>query len=112
MKILAVSDRVVDWIYSPKIQLLLADIDLVISCGDLPHYYLEYIVSSLDKPLLQVYGNHSIPPSTLTENNPSTGSINMHCKVIKISGYTFAGIEGCLNYNNGEYQYSQFEMWL
>lgn len=113
MKILAVSDVVIDWIYSPRIHLLESDSDLVISCGDLPHYYLEYIVSSLDKPLFQVHGNHSLPPSLLSEKNLfSTGTINLHCKVIRFMGCTFAGIDGSLRYNNNIYQYSQLGMWV
>jgi hypothetical protein len=27
-------------------------------------------------------------------------------------GFTFAGVEGSIRYNNGVYQYSQFGMWL
>jgi len=38
------------------------DVELVLSCGDLPYYYLEYIVSMLNVPLLYVHGNHDAPP--------------------------------------------------
>jgi Icc-related predicted phosphoesterase len=113
MKILAVSDVVVDWIYSPKLHSMASDVDLVISCGDLPNYYLEYISSSMDKPLFQVRGNHSIPPSR--DSNTifrGTGAIDIHRKVIRYSGFSFAGVEGSLLYNRGDYQYSQFGMWL
>ncbi len=58
MKILAVSDEVVDFIYSPQIKDKYADVDLVLGCGDLPFYYLEYIVTVLDVPLYYVPGNH------------------------------------------------------
>ena len=58
MKILAISDEVVDFIYSPQIKAKYADIDLVLGCGDLPFYYLEYIVTILDVPLYYVPGNH------------------------------------------------------
>jgi Icc-related predicted phosphoesterase len=111
MKILAVSDVVVDWIYSPRIRLLLSDIDLAIGCGDLPSYYMEFIISSLDIPLFYVYGNHFIPEDNSADRNYN-GSINLHCKVMNHHGYTYAGIEGSLRYNIGAYQYSQFEMWL
>jgi uncharacterized protein len=113
MKLLVVSDVIVDWIYSPRIRLLQSDTDLVISCGDLPHYYLEYIISSLDKPLFQVCGNHSIPPAQLKEENfPNTGTIDLHCRVTQYGGKTFAGIEGSLRYNDGVYQYTQLGMWV
>jgi Icc-related predicted phosphoesterase len=111
MKILAVSDVVVDWIYSPRIRLLLSDIDLAIGCGDLPSYYMEFIISSLDIPLFHVYGNHSIPEENPADRN-FNGSINLHCKVMNYHEYTYAGVEGSLRYNIGAYQYSQFEMWL
>ena len=58
MKILAISDEVVDFIYSPQIKEKYADVDLVLGCGDLPFYYLEYIVTVLDVPLYYVPGNH------------------------------------------------------
>lgn len=58
MKILAISDEVVDFIYSPQIKEKYADVDLVLGCGDLPFYYLEYIVTILDVPLYYVPGNH------------------------------------------------------
>jgi uncharacterized protein len=113
MKILALSDKVVDWIYSLKLRSTFPALDLVIGCGDLPLEYLEFIVSSLDIPLYYVQGNHSLP-----ERNPdwnysyARGCTNIHTKVIRYRGLTFAGIEGSLVYNNGIYQYSQFEMWL
>jgi Icc-related predicted phosphoesterase len=113
MKILAVSDIVVDWIYSPKIRLLLSDAELAIGCGDLPIDYLEFIISSLDIPVFYVHGNHSLsePEGKVSDRN-SRGSIDLHGKVIRFKGYTFAGVEGSIKYNNGIYQSSQFDMWL
>jgi Icc-related predicted phosphoesterase len=113
MKILVVSDKVVDWIYSPKIQTLLCDIELAIGCGDLPLEYLEFIVSSLDIPVFYVHGNHSLPePRSESTESYHRGSNDLHKQVIRYKGFTFAGIEGSLNYNNGIFQYSQFDMWL
>ena len=113
MKILAVSDVVVSWIYSSKIRVMLPDRDLVIGCGDLPAYYLDYIVSSLDIPLFHVRGNHSIPDENeKPQNYNSSGVVNLHRRVIRYNGLTFAGVEGSLRYNEGAYQYSQVGMWL
>jgi Icc-related predicted phosphoesterase len=113
MKILVVSDVVIDWIYSPQIRAAFADVDLIISCGDLPAYYLEYLVSTLDKPLLLVHGNHSIAEEVEAQGNHHTiGAQDIHCKEIVYGGYSFAGVEGSLRYNNGAYQYSQAEMWI
>lgn len=58
MKILAISDEVVDFLYSPRIKDQYADVDVVVGCGDLPFYYLEYIVTVLNVPLYYVPGNH------------------------------------------------------
>ena len=113
MKILAVSDKVVDWIYSTSIRQLVPGTKLALGCGDLPLEYLEFIVSSLDIPVYYVHGNHSLPdPKPRQGEILSKGSTNLHCKVMVYKGYTFAGIEGSLKYNNGIYQYSQLDMWL
>ena len=59
MKILTLSDRVDELIYSPAIKHLFNDVDLVLGCGDLPHYYLEFIVTMIGGPLFYVVGNHA-----------------------------------------------------
>ena len=59
MKILAVSDTEVPILYSPSIVQRFRDVDVIISCGDLPYYYLEYMISMLDVPLYYVRGNHA-----------------------------------------------------
>ena len=113
MKILAISDIVVDFIYNPKIRQLFPDLDLVIGCGDLPQYYLEFIVSTLDIPLFYVHGNHSQAETLeISGGDKFNGSIDLHCKVRRIKGFSFAGIEGCIRYKDGKFQYSQFDMWL
>jgi uncharacterized protein len=116
MKILAVSDVELDIIYSPMITQRFTDVDLVIGCGDLPYYYLEYMISMLNKPLYYVKGNHA--PRKVEEGigGPRTspwGGIDLHRRVVRDdnTGLIMAGIEGSLSYNQGPYQYSQFEMW-
>ncbi len=114
MKILAVSDVELGLIYSPQIGQRFKHIDLAIGCGDLPYYYLEYIISSLDIPLYFVRGNHSsrIEAGVLGDRTNPWGAIDLHCRVIRDStGLLLAGIEGSLRYNYGEHQYSQAEMW-
>jgi uncharacterized protein len=116
MKILAVSDVEVDMIYSPLIVQRFKDVDMIISCGDLPYYYQEYIVSMLNRPLYFVHGNHA--PRHAEEGNETSreypwGGINLHRHVVHDpSGLLLAGIEGSLNYNMGQHQYTQEEMWL
>lgn len=116
MNLLTVSDVESSIIYNPTIKKRFHDVDLAISCGDLSYYYLEYIVSSLDIPLYYVRGNHAkeIEHGHIGARKSPWGAINLHRKVVrdKYSGLLLAGIEGCLRYNQGKHQYSQFEMWL
>jgi Icc-related predicted phosphoesterase len=115
MKVLAVSDVELDMIYSPLITQRFKNVDLVIGCGDLPYYYLEYIISMLNRPLYYVRGNHAPrfrEEGTGGERTFPWGGIDLHRRVRRDpSGLLMAGIEGSLNYNNGRYQYSQGEMW-
>jgi Icc-related predicted phosphoesterase len=114
VKILAVSDVELDSIYGPRIVQRFGDVDLVIGCGDLPYYYLEYIISMLNRPLYYVRGNHA---SGLEEGSGGArhepwGAINLHKRSLRDeSGLLLAGIEGCVRYNYGPHQYSQTEMW-
>ncbi|HSV86023.1 MAG TPA: metallophosphoesterase [Levilinea sp.] len=114
MKILAVSDEERAIIYNPAICSRFGDIGFVISCGDLPYYYLEYIISMLNKPLYYVRGNHAvrIEFGDGIERAHPWGGINLHRRCIRDrSGLLLAGIEGCLQYNFGPQQYSDAEMW-
>jgi Icc-related predicted phosphoesterase len=116
MKFLTVSDVESSLIYSPHIRERFHDIDLVISCGDLSYFYLEYIISTLDIPLYYVRGNHArdIEHGYGGIRTSPWGAINLHRKVVRdrSSGLLLSGIQGCLRYNQGSYQYSQLEMWL
>lgn len=115
MKVLAVSDVELDMIYSPLVAQRFNDVDLIIGCGDLPYYYLEYIISMLNKPLYYVRGNHApqrVEEGTGGQREEPWGGIDLHRKVKRdATGLLVAGIEGSVNYNNGPHQYSQFEMW-
>lgn len=115
MNILTLSDKECVRIYSPQIKSRFENVDIAISCGDLSYFYLEYIISSLDIPLYFVRGNHA----NLKECGPTCsrtspwGAINLHKKAVRDrkTGLLLAGIEGCLNYNYGNYQYTQAQMW-
>jgi Icc-related predicted phosphoesterase len=114
MKILAVSDVELSFIYSPIIAQRFKDADLVISCGDLPYYYLEYIISMLNVPLYYVYGNHQNLPEIHADGErvKPWGAIHLHRHNICGPGnLLMTGIDGSLQYNFGPYQYSQAEMW-
>lgn len=113
MKILSISDVSLPFIYSPQIRQRFPDVDLVIACGDLPYYYTEYVISSLDKPLFYVRGNHdkAAEISPEGERRGPAGGVDLHRRIINHQGLLLAGIEGSLRYRPGLFQYSQFEMW-
>src|SRR5512136_1487248 len=114
MKILSLSDVVISRIYSPQVRGLFGDIDLVLGCGDLPYYYLEFVESMLDIPTYFVRGNHA-EVVEYYETGPRThpyGTVDLHRKVVMHNGLILAGVEGSIRYRRGPFQYSQPEMWL
>ncbi len=114
LKVLSISDVVADLVYSPNITKRFAEIDLVLACGDLPYHYLEYIISSLCAPVYYVHGNHDLNRYTLDHEIPHhpIGGIDLHRKVLKFKNIILAGVEGCIRYSPGPFQYSQYEMWV
>lgn len=113
MKILLISDSIIDHIHSSSIAERMKDIDFVISCGDLPNYYLEYIVTMLNKPLFYVMGNHS-SERLYTEQGLKTsmpeGCINLDQKIIEYNNIILMGLEGSMRYSRGDYQYTDSQM--
>lgn len=114
MRILSLSDIVVPFVYSRQVRERFADVDLIIGCGDLPYYYLEFVVSLLDVPLYFVRGNHDKLAEYSIEGVRSApmGGANLHRRVMRDQSLLLAGVEGCLRYRDGPYQYSQTEMWV
>jgi Icc-related predicted phosphoesterase len=115
MKILTVSDKVEEIIYSPAIKHLFGDVDVVLGCGDLPHYYLEFIVTMIGGPLFYVVGNHAnaikeqFAPKE--EWKYPGGCENIDQRVVQYRGLLVAGLEGSMRYNNNRYfQYTEREM--
>lgn len=115
MKLLAVTDKVVDLIYSPSVVEKFGDVDMVLSCGDLPYYYLEYIVTMLCVPLLYVHGNHDPPVEYSASGAQLTGPggcSNIHGRLVRERGLSIAGLEGSIRYKpQGIYQYTETQMW-
>ena len=102
MKVLAVSDRVQEHIYSPAIRSRYPEVELVFGCGDLPYYYLEFIVSMFtDVPVLYVRGNHDARPLHMSDGRVATraeGRLDVDGRVVYQSGLLVAGIEGSMRY--------------
>jgi Icc-related predicted phosphoesterase len=128
MKILCISDDRDPLIYSSQVTQRYADVDVVISAGDLPLKYYEFIVSSLNKPLYFVFGNHQtqylhryIRRSSLEEaryDHVQMGwGIGGQCidgKMVRDnnSGLLLGGLGGSMRYNRGDHQFTEFDMFL
>ena len=108
MRILSVSDKIIDMLYSPAITSVARGVDLVLSCGDLPADYLEFIVSMLNVPLLYVMGNHG---SDGGEKLYPEGCEDIDSRIVEHKGLLIAGFEGSMRYNNRpKFQYTESEM--
>lgn len=114
MKILAISDEVVDFIYSPAVKDRYGDVDLIVGCGDLPFYYLEFVVSILNKPLYMVSGNHDAHNQYMSDGrilDHAEGTINIDDELANEKGILLAGLGGSIRYRpDGVHQYTQSEM--
>lgn len=114
IRILSLSDQVVDRLYSPYVKNIFSDVDLILSCGDLPYYYLEYILDMLNKPMYFVHGNHDpeVEIGAQRDRKQPWGAENIHCKVVVHKGITILGFEGAIRYSKEKHQYTQLEVWL
>jgi Icc-related predicted phosphoesterase len=110
VKVLAVCDDVDTRLYG-AVQLQTRP-QAILSCGDLPAYYLDYLVSKLNVPLYAVHGNHdAAPPLEGSENFNRCGAYWLQNKGLRTpEGLLIAGFDGSLRYNRGAYQASQAEM--
>jgi Icc-related predicted phosphoesterase len=125
MKILCVSDFIDPFVYSASIKERYGDVDMVLSAGDLPLDYLEFIVSALDKPLYHVFGNHNLEhfnhftkraspvalsPEDLRKEIPGQGTVHVSDKVLHENDLIIAGLGGSMAYNHGKNQWTDSQM--
>lgn len=128
MKILCVSDHKDPIVYSSNVKERFKDVDFVLAAGDLELEYYGFIVSSLNKPLLFVFGNHNLSKigkykkrynsdfEDITGHNValehSYGSTFIGGKVVRQKGVIIAGLGGTRRYNDGANQYTEGQMYL
>lgn len=113
MKILAVSDEVIERLYSLCQNGHFSDVELIVGCGDLPYPYLENIVSLLNVPLLYVPGNHD--PNYVSGDSKSyvEGGSNLDRKLVRFKTFLIGGLGGCIQYRpDGTNQYTQSGAYL
>ena len=128
LRVLCISDKIDPLIYSSNVKKRFGNIDLILSAGDLELNYYGFIVSSLNKPLLFVFGNHNLKSlhnyrkntsNTVSKNieafqtiQKSYGSIYIGDKVKNIKSLLIAGLGGSKIYNGGANQYSELGMFF
>ncbi|MDE6718254.1 MAG: metallophosphoesterase [Treponemataceae bacterium] len=138
MKILCVSDEIDPFIYNSSVKEIFGDVDAVLCAGDLPMDYIDFIVSTLNKPTYFVFGNHNLKEYKYYHKDSSAISYSnsipaeathghgaiyagfkcfadkslliMDKRTKKMRPLLLAGVSGCMDYNHGLCQYSEFEM--
>lgn len=119
MRALAISDKVEPILYSAAIKRHVGEVDLLLSCGDVPFYYLEYVISMLNRPAFYVFGNHgreveyqSGRGDDWVRKTEPMGAVNLHMHTVKEGDLLLAGLEGSMRYNKApRFQYTDADMW-
>ncbi len=115
LRALAVSDSVLNHIYHNDVRQRFPDVSLLIGCGDLPYYYLDFLISTFDVPLVYVRGNHDAGPQHLSDGRVITqvqGGIDLHGRVVMVQGLLMAGLQGSMRYRPDDpLMYTESEMW-
>lgn len=116
------SDEVDEVLYGESLERI--EPDVVVSCGDLPFDYLEYLITRLCVPVLYVPGNHDpdlrargepvYPPGPQLEafeDPPGPGGgTNVDGRIVEVKGLRVAGLGGSIRYKDGPNQYTQTQM--
>lgn len=121
LRILAVADHVEPQLYSTTLADWLSPVNLLISCGDLPPYYLDFLMTNLGAPLVHVLGNHCSAQHNAQkqcdpEAYPGASNLNRRVQAIRVGDkmprLLVAGLEGSPWYNNGPHQYTESQVAL
>jgi Icc-related predicted phosphoesterase len=105
LKILALSDEIVPFIYDSDVRDHFPDVGMVVSCGDLPARYLEFVLTVLNVPLVYVPGNHDLD----TLKVPGGRALDGRWRTIE--GLRMLGMGGSIRYKPfGRHQYTQGQM--
>ena len=106
MNIMILSDQESKLLYEYYDPERIKDIDLLISCGDLPPEYLTFFASVCHAPLVYVRGNHD----NKYAYKPPEGCICIEDKIYTYKGLRIMGLGGSIRYKKGINQYTQRQM--
>jgi hypothetical protein len=113
VKILAVSDEVVERLYTLSRSGHFNNVELLVGCGDLPYPYLENLITLLNVPLLYVPGNHDPNYSPQDSKSFVEGGSNLDRRLIRYKTFLIGGLGGCIQYRpDGTNQYTQTDAYL
>lgn len=113
MKILAVSDQVVERMYALASSGHFQGMEIILGCGDLPYSYLEYLVTMLNVPMYYVPGNHDPEYKPADKRTSAEGGFNLDLKTACHKKALIGGFGGCIRYHpGGVNQYTQSEAYL
>lgn len=104
MRILAIADVEERWLGSGFKPGSLDDVDLIISCGDLPGRYLSRLADYANKPIAYVPGNHD---SAYAEEEDIPGCINLDGHLRDFHGLRLMGLGGSVAYNGSVYGFTE-----
>ena len=107
MKILVLADHESKSLYDFYQPEKLADIDLIISCGDLRASYLSFFATFCHAPVLYISGNHDKYDVKRPE-----GCICIEDEIFTYRGVRILGLGGSMRYKPGPHQFSQWDMNL
>lgn len=105
-RIMCVADEEDLGLYSQYAKTELKDTDFIISCGDLSPEYLEFLVTSCNKPLFYVHGNHD----SRYDFKPPGGCTCIDDDLYIYQGIRILGLGGSFRYSNDKYQYTELQM--
>lgn len=126
-KILCIADHVDPLVYSVNARERFRDVDLVLSAGDLNMSYLGFVASTLNRPVLFVFGNHNLKHLELFRRNRTFlrdgmledyhtanffGSTYVSDRIMSSKGLLIAGLGGSIRYNDGRNQFTDLQMYL
>jgi Icc-related predicted phosphoesterase len=102
-RVLAIADEVDDGLTASRLATMRPDV--VVSCGDLPYDYIDFVVSAANAPVVFVPGNHD-PDDTARPSWCTTTD----GRLVRVGGLLAAGLGGSMRYNDGPNQYTEREM--
>jgi uncharacterized protein len=113
MKILALSDQVVERVYTLSTSGHFRNVKLIFGCGDMPYEYLEYLVTILNVQMFYVPGNHDPLYNLRHEDSWAKGGINLDLKIVRLNKFLIGGFGGSIRYRpDGINQHTQSEAFI